>query len=303
MNGITTKNNLPRVSVSACLKTAADEVFPHQWDYSIERVEKMTITPIEAQWILENKNNHNRTLPRASLNFIIPALKEGRWVINGETIKFRWNGELDDGQTRLTACVMTGIPITTYVAFGLPDGTFETTDRGTRRKVSDDLGAQGEKNTAMLAAVLSLLKQEEEGRLQEISAGRRTFLTPVLLDVLGRHPNVRSYTGNSKQYSKRYILQPRLATFCVYRFETTDQETARQFFDSLETGIGFSAGDPVCLLRNRLMDDLRSKAKLPDHEKLALTIKAWNYKRRGEKIKYLKWTSDGKTPEPYPTIE
>ena len=85
------------------------------------------ITPAIAKVLLAN-NNKNRTLVISGVRKWAEALKSGDWEDNGETIKVADTGELNDGQHRLTAVVETGIPLATFVAFGLSRESRKTVD-------------------------------------------------------------------------------------------------------------------------------------------------------------------------------
>jgi hypothetical protein len=122
----------------------------------ISRIEN--ITPEIARALLE-KNTYNRPINQTRLRKYIKAMKDGSWVLNGESIKIAVGGRLLDGQTRLLACVMSGVAFQTWVIRNVPEEAVFTIDIGGFRKVADMHAFEGEKNTSQLGAVINLLSE------------------------------------------------------------------------------------------------------------------------------------------------
>jgi hypothetical protein len=78
---------------------------------------------------------------------------------------------------------------------------------------------------------------------------------------------------------------------------------AEAFISVVDKGIVSNKNDPAYLLRERLIKDKTSKAKLSPKEKLALVIIAWNKYKAGKELSCLKWVAAGLKPQPFPTIE
>ena len=62
------------------------------------------------------------------------------------------------------------------------------------------------------------------------------------------------------------------------------------------------SGNPVYLLRERLLTDRLAKAKLPKLEIVALFFKAWRFYRESRPLRKLFWKRDGAAPEKFPDI-
>jgi hypothetical protein len=60
---------------------------------------------------------------------------------------------------------------------------------------------------------------------------------------------------------------------------------------------------PWYILRERLVANSLSKAKLTKPYMMALCIKAWNIARRGGKAKLVRWREKGDSAEPFPVIQ
>jgi hypothetical protein len=262
----------------------------------------VTITPEIAAYMLAYHNNRNRPLNRYALKFVTREIKEGRWIFNGQSICIRWDGMVLNGQHRLQGCVDSGISIETVVVTGLDDKSYQTMDQGRLRSLSDDLAVSGEKNCSLLAASLDLLWKEANGTLHHQSTGTGVSRAEraVLLDL---HPNIRYsvfYAENRKNRSK--LVPPRIVSYLHYKMSCIDDDETESFFRDLIDGTGLEAGDPVYVLREILVENAASKRKRSMVELMALTIKAWNHRRKGTSIKFLRWRTAGDCPEHFPAI-
>lgn len=128
--------------------------------YEGVRMVHMTITPDMAAELLQ-RNVRNRSVSRETVEAYARDMRNGSWVLNGESIKFNRLGELIDGQHRLHAIISAGVQATLFVIYDLPDGALEngmtvmdTVDRGRTRSVADQLRIQhGFKDSHVIASV------------------------------------------------------------------------------------------------------------------------------------------------------
>lgn len=88
------------------------------------------------------------------------------------------------------------------------------------------------------------------------------------------------------------------AVFLHYVFSQHDEEEADKFFEDLTTGANLAAKDPVLVLRKTLMSyDRKMMAQLRGRI-MALTIKAWNFRRRGKTVHMYKFLENEDFPQP-----
>jgi hypothetical protein len=107
----------------------------------------------------------------------------------------------------------------------------------------------------------------------------------------------------SKHKTRVFKLAPgSVLCACHYLFAMVDEDQADQFISDLVSGQNLQAGDPVYLLRVRLMDRVLSKVKSEPDYTMALIIKAWNARRAGKSLRFLHYRIGGKH-EDFPTIE
>lgn len=98
------------------------------------------------------RNEKNRPVAKLVVSKYAEAIKRGEWKLNGEPIIFDVDGTLVDGQHRLMAVSMTGLPIRSVVVRGVDLGSFNTINNGRSRTASDVLSISGKKNSAVVAA-------------------------------------------------------------------------------------------------------------------------------------------------------
>ena len=127
-----------------------------------ERVRKMITCQIETinakrakEYLAHNMVNRNLNARR--VNEYIDVLSRGDWQLNGETVKFNENGDLIDGQHRLSAVAMSGIPMETIVIRGICDDV-SICDRGRVRSVADSLQIEGMDKRLASNAVIAAVK-------------------------------------------------------------------------------------------------------------------------------------------------
>jgi hypothetical protein len=285
-------------TLTSRIKGTPPPLADHWLDTSAPKAVLFTIGPEMAVTILAERNPHNRKLSAALVRKLSAALRRGEWRVNGETVVFDREGNLKNGQHRLTACVETGIALETWVVFGVDPACFSTMDRGKNRDTADDLSIGHEKNTHTLAATLAMVWREENGGAWRIDLHPSS---DQLQDVLRRHPGIRDAANWVAAKSIVKLLTPRIGGYCFYRFAALDPAEAVRFFDDLRLGIGLEGGDPVLLLRNRLIENKTAKTRLKMDEVIALVTKAWNIRRSGRRVRNLSWRGTGPTAEPFPT--
>lgn len=259
------------------------------------KAELKTITPEWASEILAEKNAGNRPMNRIHVETLAKEMRRGKWKVNGDTICL--NGDrLIDGQHRLAAVVMSGMPIQSFVVEGLPSDVFDTIDVGKRRSAGDTLGVLGEKNTRCLAAVLALVDKYVTGRSEKSV----TYTNTEIEELLKKYPNVRNFVQSNGKSAG--LIQQSILYACHYLFSQKDPDLADEFVEKVVSGAGLDVSSPWYVLRERLVSNSLSKGKLSRVYVMALCIKAWNHARSGTALKNLRWREKGNAVEQFPII-
>jgi hypothetical protein len=259
------------------------------------KAELKTITPAWASMILEQRNANNRALSIPHVENLTREIKSGRWKVNGDTICL--NGDrLIDGQHRLTAVIEANMSIQCWVIDGLPSDVFDTKDIGKRRTAADTLSVLGENQTVRLAAMLVIVDKYYTEKSDQFV----NYSNTQVEGLLKKYPDARDTIEGSPRH--RGIIPQSILDACHYLFNKKDAALANDFVEKITKGTDLRQGDAWYVLRERLMQNSFSKAKLPKLYILALCIKAFNYKRAGVcPVRALRWRQDGNA-EKFPKI-
>ena len=103
---------------------------------SIRTYSEEVVTPEMAKKWLDTMVT-NRPLKQWAVNSYADAIINGKFRTNGEFIKFDWNGNLCDGQHRLSAIVKANRPVLMCIARNCDPADFVTYDSGVNRKPAD----------------------------------------------------------------------------------------------------------------------------------------------------------------------
>lgn len=255
----------------------------------------LTITPEQAEEMLKG-NVCNRPLNEAHVRVLMREMQNGRWKLNGDTICLN-GSRLIDGQHRLEACRRAGVPFTTIVVEGLSEDVFDTKDCGKRRSASDTLSLRGERNTARLAATLQFVDRYMTGRMETFVRYTNTEVEELLVKYPGARVSVSKCINDTKR-----LLPFSVLAGCHYLFAQKDAVLADRVIEMILKGANLQEGEPMYVLRERLLQNSMAKAKLSGPYLAALFIKAWNHVRSGNRVRFLRYRELGENPEPFPVV-
>jgi len=203
----------------------------------------MTISPKKAEEILKLHNNTNpRSISLDRANEYAKEMKNGKWTTTHEGIAFTGTetnfGELVDGQTRLKASVISGVPLTTLVTFGAPQHA--KINFGRRRTMRCVTGFDKDDIAIAIACIQA-----------SIGVRPKTFDVELFLE---RYPRISSVIpmGN---HLNGITLAPVIAAFCVAHLNGVHE--ASKWFHQLST---MDPSMPVAI--NRLLYTLQKNPEL-----------------------------------------
>jgi hypothetical protein len=218
------------------------------------RSEVIVFQPEQAAECLEEFNTRNRGFQRGVIERVKHALIVGDWILNGETIIFSSDGVLLDGQNRLKACALAGLPLSSWVVFGADPESFKTIDRGKNRGLGDDFSIRGEKNYNLLAATVRLISgYSQGGRSQTILSSQQT--SQEMIDYLEERPTIRESVHFAAIHGKKMPVPTRITAALHYLFGLKHSTLRDEFFTKFHSGADMEPGDPVLALRNRLFQE------------------------------------------------
>lgn len=258
----------------------------------------MELSPDVAKALLEKYNTENRGLKPHKIRPLVGDLRDGAWLVTGETIKFS-RQRLLDGQNRLTACVEANTPIRTHVVFGIDDAAFAIIDTGAPRTAGDVLACAGVGSPQVIAHAVARLNAWEQ------TPGSRSVLrlspNQVLHLYQTKYKDLDEHIGWGRQLQAATGLPTTRGLVLHYAFTKAAGQKAADAFLS-----AWISGDPdaqqAALLRRRLAQ-LQSMlaGNIPANVAYAMAIKAFTAFVNGKPIDVgqIKWSET----EPMPSLK
>lgn len=102
----------------------------------------MAITPEKAKEWMADKNKNNRKLNAQRVEKYARDMLNGNWQLTPQGISFYENGDLCDGQHRLTAIIRSGVCVNMLVTYNVPN-EISMVDRGYSRNTANILQMAG----------------------------------------------------------------------------------------------------------------------------------------------------------------
>lgn len=238
------------------------------------------LTPEIAELLL-NRNPENRSKRPWHIEEMAEDIDQGRFEFTGQSIVISRCGLLNDGQNRCEAVALAGKPIELVFVFGVDREARKRMDIGRVRTVGDFLGMDGVSSANNFAAAANyILKITRYGKIptglsQRISKAEVTAFAMDMLDELAVSFRVCKVPGHGR------IAPLSLLMTAHFLFSKVSPRDADAFLEDLIRGTDMEAGDPVFVVRDKLMD---STKRLNQNEKLKSLFMAWNNRRVGKKV-------------------
>lgn len=267
--------------------------------------DNLIITPQIARRVLA-KNTRNRPISEAHVQQLIREMESGRWIYNGEAIKWSVDDELLDGQHRLTA--LSRMPdnfpgITFLVIRGLPTASQDTMDQGRKRAASDQLVIDNlaGHNSKIIASAIRVYVPWRSGLLFKETRAQ-SLSNPEVVEWAREHPAEMAMLNDMATVALRRVkVRPSITLAVMLTLRMVDGDAQRQFAEALCTGAGLEAGNPILALRDRLDRLKESKVRESDRELIGFFVITWNAWRVGKSITKLQRPRNGTwTAETFP---
>ena len=253
------------------------------------------VTPELAAALLTLNTNNRPMSPRAIDRFQA-ILRRGAWQNTGEAIIVASNGQLSDGQHRLTAIRRTGIAAECDVRFGIARAAFAVTGTGARRTTGNAMAIAGKPNATMQAAIGRLLVQHDAGYINRANIQVDSDLVIAITDAEPAIGNVAALIRSLK-FKPTRTAPFGFALVLAHRATSLDQVAA---FANLVDGGKADEEDATRRLHVRLRDAGMNKERIPQIDVAVLTIRAWNAWTEGRAISRLVVTEADRTAEGFP---
>lgn len=217
----------------------------------VPMAEIVRITPALAFALLEG-NTGNRKLRPGKVALYADFMRAGKFLLNGEAICISSDGEMLNGQHRLTAIVESGCTIETVVVFGLDPAVKDTYDTGTKRSYSDNLHIHGLANTSQLASTISWCQRYENGsRLSTNNKSSGNVLYADLNAWLDENPGVIEVVNWVKvcKFPVRKGITATMLSGLIFEAKGLEDK-AKEFVELYVSRVGLTENHPVLKLMN-----------------------------------------------------
>jgi hypothetical protein len=260
------------------------------------------ITPEVAGRLLEY-NDHNRRQSKRNIQLYARDMLAGRWDPDASDIKIARTGALVDGQNRLMACQLAGVPFPTLLRTGVKLDTKQHVDVGKKRTVADMLKMQELPTTAspsLIGASVALYMRymdriTNHGGKRALDVKGEPMTHDEVLDFLDKHPMLVHFAADAGALHRIMPAIPGSAfgTFLTLAGEV-DVKAAELFASRLRAGEfgNPTRHDPMVALvqyaaRVRVSGGMGNggyRGRNAQESHLLALIRAWNADRQGEEL-------------------
>ena len=268
-------------------------------------VEMVYVTPEVAKNFLRFNNNNRNEAERHS-RFLTKEMNEGRFIENGESIVFDINGQLKDGQHRLTSIIKSGKSYFIPIVRGVIPNAMATYDTGKNRSSADVLTLNGFKSTTAVSSFIKAIHKFEVRKSKSIKfdgGARESILTnqQVLEYCQDNYdwiiPIINKTTARYKSSKIKVLNQTQLSIITYFIGGETPNLNVYSFIDYL-IGNEISRESATSYLYNKLYNAKINKEPLNFYWILGMSIKAYNYFIEGNPpVKYFKFDVSSDLPK------
>jgi|TARA_R110000824_G_scaffold100026_3_gene237796 hypothetical protein len=258
-----------------------------RWITNRVTARRILLDPREAGDILALNTANFRNLSKPRVSILRGTMANGDFVFNGDAIRVSKSGILIDGQTRLSACVESGVAIDTMVITGLDEEVGVTIDRGSKRTLANYLHYAGVLDASTSATSARLIIGYDKGMWNNSSFNlfQNKIYDQEIINFAIENKDELSFCCNLGNRTK-YIIAKSIVTalgFIVRRQGGSDEDL-EWFIEKMYSGVDLSIDEPVYWLK-KMLDDAHAKSpktKMSSYAKRMLLTVAWNKHVLGE---------------------
>lgn len=247
-----------------------------------------TVTPYMAETWLK-KNIRNRSPNQTRVETIAADILAGRWVVNGDAIRFGADDELYDGQHRLMAICKAGVAVESNVVRGLEPEARDMIDMGGAVRNARDVVAITDGINVSKAHVAWVVAADKMLDLGTLNSSTNAVTAAGLRRAIERHAPAAKALGDAlgSGNHRRLVSAASIAAMLI-AWKSAPEKTVA-FAEAVKTGEGLVAGDPALTFRNFLIDAQGKRVGSSARDDIALrTFTALDAHVRGESIKLLR---------------
>lgn len=226
-------------------------------NWRVQNCVLMTVTPMVATAWLTNHNKFNRDIKPSVVEQYRRDIRSGRWSITHQGIAFDWNGQLIDGQHRLTA-ISQETAVQVYVTTGLDPLTRASVDTHSKRNTADAFtlsGRQLKHGTVAANSAAGMWSRMMWGLTR--TKGKET--RQELLAFENRYRDGGTWTleefGKYPRY--RYVQIAPVMAAVARSYYHVDHGRLAQFIEALSTGVMRTPDDVTAIHFRNVLSSTR----------------------------------------------
>lgn len=202
-------------------------------------------------------NTKNRPQIRANVDFVKDELVNNRFLFNGQTITFDWNGVLQDGQHRLIAISELDAEAEILVVRGIDPAAFKTIDTGAKRTPRDVLSINEVPYSSALASAINRILGKFDQSRKVGKSGSVKFSNTEILDFYNQN---KEELDNNASFiytlynSETKIITPALGIAMLFLLKKENSNKAKSFIREIYTGTKEGEDVTALTLRKRLLN-------------------------------------------------
>ena len=254
-------------------------------------------TPAVAKAILDTQNKGNRPIRYRTVDLLVSDMVLGEWQpASADAICFDPEGNLINGQHRLTAVVRSGVSVSMLVGRNIPAESFQVIDRGIKRTNADDVQRMGMPNATNVSSLVgSYLHACSSGSFDPYSLAhhsRGATKSARITEFVKANWDICAEIGNKAPYTKA-LPEPRyiFATLLHMTLSGVPVDEVIAFFKMLnpEFSGDINNNHPARAASRTLLAVKLSRIRLSFGEISEIIIRAFNDAQAGEtrQLKYI----------------
>jgi len=223
-------------------------------------IREFLMTPSRAASLLE-KNLNNRRIKLALVAKLKNDILNDNWHLTHQPIAIDNNGNVIDGQHRLTAIAAAEKAVPVMLATNCNAESMIAVDTGLSRSAADVLTLDGVKNAAMKAAIVRILLSYEQYP-NAWWAGKNVFSIQTIKLELANIDDFDEHINFCRQCAKQFTLLT-ISSLTALKLLALDRQYSPEKIDEfllrLSDGVNQFPGDPIYAYRQYLVNSIKSK--------------------------------------------
>lgn len=256
------------------------------------------VTPEMAVAFLAN-NPNNRPINKPAVQFLVRQMKEGTWSEHVAPIVINCDGELIDGQTRLSAVIQYGKPVRMEIKRNVPDVVRPLIDTGRKRQASDWLQMTGVPNSAIVAGAARIVGCYRKGSI--MSYASRTLAPLDIQRIVEENSGLIEWAKKASGKRSRIVISPSQQAALSFLFSEKDDVLADVFCSNVSNGFDPEKFPSFHRVRETIMQSrvTSTRKAFSGIVVLAFWVKAWNATRTRRPLRSIRWSP---STEEFPKI-